>query len=161
MMQELCGVVQRVTEQLGGDHPVTSQDLAGCQRFPNKSDKIHLCPGSHSTLLCPQALLGNMESHPSFREVYDMVSHDRLVEQCKLYQNNGHDSAICGAQSRRYASCLNCRAYVLHYVYPCMYKIMIQLLRDPLTSNGDKHTCRVQLATGLLTAAWATKDPFP
>jgi hypothetical protein len=38
---------------------------------------------------------------------------------------------------------------------------MIQLLRDPLTNDGDKHTYRVQLASGLLTAAWATKDPFP
>jgi hypothetical protein len=161
MMQELCGVVQRVTEQLGGDHPVTNHDLAGCTRFPNKSDKIHLCPGSHCMLSCPQALVSNMESHPAFRDVYAMVSHDRLVEQCKLYQNYGHDTTTCGAQSRRYSSCPNCRAYVNHSVYPCMYKIMIQLLRDPLTNDGDKHTYRVQLASGLLTAAWATKDPFP
>ena len=35
-----------------------------------------------------------------------------------------------------------------------IYMVLITLLRDPSVGEDDRHAYRVQLATGLLSAAW-------
>ena len=162
MQSDLCNIVYQATTFMGGDRMVSMQDLSGCKRFPptpvSNSDKFHLCPGSHSTFSCPQALMGGSDSLlPAFDGVYAMMTPELLVSQCRINQRENHDHAVCGVHSRKYAQCPSCRTYLVGTVYPKMYRVMIQLLSNPQTSEGDKHTCRVQLATGLLTAAWATK----
>jgi hypothetical protein len=156
MFSELCAVVNRVYLMLGGTRSVTRQDLGGCQRTLQQGIS-HLCPGSHSTLSCPQARCGGLES-PVFSKVYDMVTHDKLMEQCRLSSNDGHDSASCKAHQRQYNSCRNCKAYLYHHVYPVSLNIMLELVKGTQVSESDKHEYRVQLATGFLTAAWSTLD---
>ena len=158
MLSELCDLVHQVTLQFGGARVVAPHDLSGCKRF-DRSDKIHLCPGSHCTLSCPQARWSRSAPHPSFGPVYEMLEHDRLMAQCNLYPKEDHDPSKCGAQQRLYSSCRPCRTYFQNSVYPCMYGVMIQLLKDPHTSEDDKHTYRVQLASGLLSASWVRYPP--
>ena len=45
------------------------------------------------------------------------------------------------------------------YTLACMARVMIQLLKDPHTSEDDKHTYRVLLASGLLSASWVRYPP--
>ena len=155
MRSEVCRIVQNVTGMIGGTQTVTLQDLGGCQRQFSKA--AHLGRGSHDMFSCPHARYGGTDLDPRFNEIYDMVTPERLMAQCHLHQANGHVSATCAAQRQNYNSCPNCRAYMLHVVYPVRFQILVQIMRDSHTSDVLKHVCRVQLAAGLLSAAWALR----
>ena len=154
----LCHIVHRVCVRLGGTREVFSQDFSGCQRFP-RTDKSHLCPGSHCDRTCPQALSSSSPGYPAFKAVYEMVKPERLMEQCRMHHKDDHDPATCAAQHHQYAKCGNCRTYILNVVYPRMYLVLIQLLNDPTVGEDDKHAYRVQLASGLLSVAWGQYPP--
>jgi hypothetical protein len=151
---QLCALVQHVYGQLGGTREVVITDFSGCRRF-HHTDKSHLCPGSHCDRTCPQALTSlSPVGNPAFQAIYDMMQPERLAGQCRIRQTDDHNSSTCAAQHQYYGKCGNCRTYTLNSVYPEIYMVLITLLRDSSVGEDDRHAYRVQLATGLLSAAW-------
>ena len=150
---ELCLPVQQVYGHLGGTREVGIQDLSGCQRFPH-TNKSHVCPGSHCARTCPQAVTSLSPINSAFQHVYDMMQPDKLLDQCRARQTDDHDPSTCAAQHQYYGKCGSCRTYVLNSVYPALYLVLMNLLRDPSVGEDDRHAYRVQLAIGLLSSAW-------
>ena len=125
-----------------------------------KLDKFHICPGSHGTDSCPQANFSTSGWSDKFRAVHSKMTIDLITEQCSQHPTADHDSAICGARNGQYAKCRPCRTYVVNDVYPIMYEALILCLKDSSLDETTKHEYRVQIAAGLLSAAW-TKYPSP
>ena len=162
MRSILSTTLDESVKLLGGvNQQIPSSDMEGCKRrFVGRPDKFHMCPGSHSSITCPQAAFSTDEpANPAFKSVYDMVQPAILEAQCHKYTSNKHDPAMCKARFGQYGQCLNCRTYLHHEVYPQMYKVLVGLLRDTSVDESVKQRYRVQLAMGLCTVSWLLSPP--
>jgi len=119
--------------------PLTREGLKACKTFRNEGIKVNvtLCFSPSQALLAAKA---NASYISPFLGRLDDISHDgmELIHQIRaIYDNYGYETEILAASLRHPRHIVEC-ALAGADVATMPYKVMLQLLKHPLTDLGQE-----------------------